>query len=74
MPLDKRDQCASFEPLVVYFGKGPPTHDQPGLSGLVVGGQQIYDIHAPSDSKKIASRTLQRKKTKLPSLVKRTAR
>ena len=38
MPLDRRDQCASFEPLIVHFGKGPLTAGQPGLSALVVDG------------------------------------
>ena len=38
--LDRRDQCASVEPLVVYFGIGPPPAGQPGLSGLVVDGQK----------------------------------
>ena len=43
MPLDSRDQCASFEPLVDHFGKGPSTAGQPGLSGLVVGGPKTYN-------------------------------
>ena len=43
MPLNRRDQCASCEPLVNHFGKGPPTAGQPGLSVLVVGGPKTYD-------------------------------
>ena len=46
---NRRDQCASFEPLVDYFGPGPPTHDQPRLSGLVVGVQTMYNNHAQAD-------------------------
>ena len=43
MPLDKRDQCASFEPLVVHFNKGPLTAGQSGLSALVVDGLKTND-------------------------------
>ena len=43
MPFDKRDQYASFKPLVVHFGKGPLTAGQPGLSALVVDGSKTYD-------------------------------
>ena len=32
-----------------------------GLSGLVVGGQKMYDSHAPSDSKKMPARTKRKK-------------
>ena len=42
MPLDRRDQWASFEPLVVHFCKGPLTSLQPGLSALVVDGPKTY--------------------------------
>ena len=43
MPLNRRPQCASCEPLVDHFGKGPPTPGQPGLSGLGVGSPKTYD-------------------------------
>ena len=36
--MDRRDQCASFEPLVIYFDPGPPPAGQPELTELVVGG------------------------------------
>ena len=42
-PLDKRDQCASFEPLVVQFGKAALTAGQSGLSALGVAGSKTYD-------------------------------
>ena len=41
--LDRRDQWASFEPLVDRFRKGPPTAGQPRLSGLVVAGPKTYN-------------------------------
>ena len=43
MPLDRRDQCAFFEPLVVHFGKGPLPSGQPGLSALVLDGPITYN-------------------------------
>ena len=43
MLLDRRDQCASFEPLVVHFGSGPLTAGQSGLSALVVDGPKTDD-------------------------------
>ena len=43
MPLDKRDQCTSFEPLVVHFGKGPLIAGQSGLLALVGDGPKTYD-------------------------------
>ena len=49
MPLDRRDQCASFEPLVIYFGKGSHRAGQPGLPGLVVGGPKTYDTMVESN-------------------------
>ena len=48
---NREDQCASVEPLVDHFVKGPPTHGQPGLSGLVVGGPKRYKNHGASDPK-----------------------
>ena len=54
---NRRDQCASVEPLVDYFGPVLRPHGQPGLSGLVVGGQEMYDSHALSDSKKMPTKT-----------------
>ena len=62
MPLDKRDQCASFEPLVVYFGKGPLTAGQSGLSALVVDGQKTYDTMVQDNPGKIPPRTRPPKK------------
>ena len=43
MLFDSRDHCASFEPLVGHFGKGPPPTGQPELTGLVVGGPKSYE-------------------------------
>ena len=42
MLFDRRDQCASFEPLFIYFGPGPPPAGQPELTGLVVGSPNSY--------------------------------
>ena len=42
MLVDRRDQCASFEPLVIYFGPGPPPAGQPELTELVVGGPKTW--------------------------------
>ena len=44
MPLDRRDQCTYFEPLVDHFDKGPLTAGQPGLSELIAGRPGTYDI------------------------------
>ena len=35
----------------IILKKGPPTHGQTGLSGLVVGGPKWYDNLGPSDPK-----------------------
>ena len=43
MSLYRRDQCASFDPLVDHFGKGPPIVSQPGLPGWIVDGPKTYD-------------------------------
>ena len=43
MFLDRRDQCASFGPLVDHFGKELSTAGQIGLSGLVIDGPKTYD-------------------------------
>ena len=74
--LNRGDQCTSFKPLVDYFGPGPPTHGQPGLSGMVVGGPKWYENHGPSDSKINACQGLAKKTmtTKLLSLIKWTRR
>ena len=40
--FDRRHQCASFEPLVIYFGPGPLIASQPELTGLVVDGPKSY--------------------------------
>ena len=37
------DQPASFELLVNFFGRGPPTAGQPGTSALMVGGPKSYN-------------------------------
>ena len=49
MPLDRRDQWASFEPLVIHFGKRPLTAGQPGLSALVVDGPKTDDTMVQDD-------------------------
>ena len=55
MPLDRRDQCASFDPLVNHYGKGPLTAVQPRLSGLVVDGPKTYDTMVQDNPYKNAS-------------------
>ena len=52
MPLDRRDQCASSEPQVEYFGKLPFPASQPGLSVLVVGGLKIYNTMVENNTRK----------------------
>ena len=70
MPLDSRDQCALFEPLVDHSGKGPSTAGQPGLSGLVVGGwwSKNLQYHGQIQSLKNACQepALKTMKVKLP--------
>ena len=43
MPLDRKDQCVPFEPLVDNFGRGPSTPSQAWLSGLVISGLKTYN-------------------------------
>ena len=70
MPLDKRDQCASFEPLVVHFNKGPLTAGQSGLSALVVDGLKTDDTMVQDNPGKKSSqeppaeKTIDRKQNK----------
>ena len=63
MPLDKRDQCASFEPLVVHFGKVPLTVGQSGLSALVVDGLKTDDTMVQDNPGKNSSQEPPTKKT-----------
>ena len=63
MPLDKRDQCAFFKPLVVHFGKGPLTAGQSGLSALVGDGPKTYDTMVKDNPGKNASEAPPAKKT-----------
>ena len=55
MPLDRRDQCVSFKPLVARFGKGLLTAGQPGLSVLVVDGPNTDDTMVQDDPGKNAT-------------------
>ena len=63
MSFNRRDQCASFEPLVVYFGKGPLTAGQSGLSALVVDGPKTYDTMVQDNPGKNASEASPAEKT-----------
>ena len=55
MPLDNRDQCASFDPLVVHFGTRPLIAGQSGLSALVVDGPNTDDTMVQGDPGKNAT-------------------
>ena len=48
---NREDQGPSVEPLVNHFSTGPPTHGQPRLSVVVVGGPKWYDSNGPPDPK-----------------------
>ena len=63
MPLDKRDQCASFEPLVVHFGTVPLTAGQSGLSALVVDGPKTDDTMVQNNPGKNTSQDPPAEKT-----------
>ena len=63
MTSDREDQCASFKPLLVHFGKRPLTAGQSELSALVVDSPKTYDTMVQANPGKNTSQGPPAKKT-----------